>query len=214
MSYLVDLLFFISDSIELSQLENQSVDLNNGQVISFFNSYKVLKDKGIPFRFADDYLSKEERLRLFDKTISLYDWYTYDKSFEIFNFNGVNMLGLIDTGEFHQYIIKKLKIFFSIKNILDKELPKKIYISEIFTKSILTIINPNIEVIWIGSKKTDDLYWDKINLKFNLFFKSISLNISRKRFNRLKNLFESIVFTFTKANELDPKKIKNIEKYR
>ena len=202
---MVNSLYFITDQNELNQLENEFTDLNNKLVISFFDSYKFLTDKKIPFRSADEYLSSEERLRLFDKTTSLYNWHEHDKSFEIFNFNKVNLFGLIDTAEFHRFLLEKLKIFFTIKNILDKENPKKIYATKNFAEAILAVIN-NVEIIWLDSKKIDDLYWDSINLKFHLFSKSISLKISRRRFNFFRNLLERFLFSITQINKLNPKK--------
>lgn len=203
---MVDSLYLITDPTQLSLLENKIEKSNNGLLVSFSTSEISDKIK-IESKHADEFLSKEERLKIFDKTISLYNWYEQDRSFDIFNFQGINLLGFLDTAEFHQFVLEKIKIFVTIKNILNQTKPKKIFAPKFFSEAISSIIKTNdVELTWLNIQTSNELYWDKINFKFNILSKPMSLDISRKNFYVLKNLFENFVSTFFGINKLDPKK--------
>ena len=109
----------------------------NIKIISIDNiSHKSLTKNKIDHISGDSLLNQEDRLKIYDKSISYLNWYE-NISNEKFIFNGYNLLEIIDSNEFQMLLSKKLTKLFCIKNILDLEKPDKI----ITTSSSLKIIN-------------------------------------------------------------------------
>ena len=109
----------------------------NIKIISIDNiSHKRLTKNKIDHISGDSLLNQEDRLKIYDKSISYLNWYE-NISNEKFIFNGYNLLEIVDTNEFQMLLSEKLTKLFCIKNILDLEKPDKI----ITTSSSLKIIN-------------------------------------------------------------------------
>jgi len=109
----------------------------NIKIISIDNiSHKSLTKNKIDHISGDSLLNQEDRLKIYDKSISYLNWYE-NISNEKFIFNGYNLLEIIDSNEFQMLLSKKLTKLFCIKNILNLEKPDKI----ITTSSSLKIIN-------------------------------------------------------------------------
>lgn len=203
---MIDSLYLITEPSQLLFLERKIEKSNNGLLVSF-STFEISDKIKVDYKHADEFLSNQERLKIFDKTVSLYNWYSQEKSFEIFNYEGINLLGLLDTTEFHQFVIEKLKIFLTIKNILEKTKPKKIFAPKFLSVPILSLINTNdIEIIWLNIEKDEKLIWDNVSYKFNLFSKSIRVNISRKNLNILKKFIENFISVFYDIKKLNAKK--------
>ena len=89
-------IFFISKSTE--NLLNKKFE--NGKVITFDNfSHKNLEKLGINHDLAENFLDYNERLWIFDSVIKFYSWFK-DPSLKIFEFEGINLLSLLDKIEF------------------------------------------------------------------------------------------------------------------
>ena len=60
------------------------------------------------------------------KTVSLYNWHDQIKE-KLPVYNGINIFSLLDTAEFHEFILNNIYEFFLIKKIIINLKPKKTY---------------------------------------------------------------------------------------
>ena len=73
--------------------------------------HKMLEEIGVKHEIAENYLSSDERLKLFDLVSSYRDWYKNKPILNDLEFEGVNLLGLLDTHEFQSYVLPELLNF-------------------------------------------------------------------------------------------------------
>ena len=199
---------FIDNTSEFYKLPKNLINSSEAKIFSFnIIVHKFLEDKKIEHEIAESYLSKEDYGKIFDTTVSLWEWHKSKSIDNEFQYEGVNILGLLDTGEFHHFLIGELYNFFIIKRVIEKEKPDKIFANNQFKNIISELTNKNhISINQIDTKKYDLLmYWDKISHEFHLGKITIGIKLSRKNYLRIKNFIESIIcklFSFDlKPNE-------------
>ena len=160
------------------------------------HAHKLLDKKGIPHEIAENYLSHDDRLKLFDKTVSLYDWYKKKSITNDVCLEDVNIFGILDTAELHIFLIKTLYNFLIVKRIIEKEAPKQIITNTNISKLVESLINRKEIDLKVHSENLEQhLAWDTIEIKFNLGKIPISFHISRSRYNKIKDLLESTLGT-------------------
>lgn len=170
--------------------------LHNSLVFSFDSEvHQVLEKKGINHQIGDEYLSKEDRLGLFDLSLELASsWYknmSFSKEFEL---DGVNLLGLFDTFEFQQYLIHVMTRFLTIKKILDKEIPTTVIVTDNFSKIVKALLdNKNVKIETYESISSPPLLYDKIEIMLNLGRMPISFHISRSSYLKMKDQLENLI---------------------
>ena len=203
---------FIDNTSEFYKLPKNLINSSEAKIFSFnIIVHKFLEDKKIEHEIAESYLSKEDYFKIFDRTVSLWEWHKSKSVDNEFQYEGINILGLLDTGEFHNFLVTKIYKFFIIKRIIEKEKPDKIFANNQFKNIISELTNNNhISINEIDTKKHDLLmYWDKISYEFHLGKITINIQLSRKNYQRIKSFFESIackLFSF----DLKPNKNKKI----
>ena len=203
---------FIDNTNEFYKLPKNLINSSEAKIFSFnIIIHKFLEDKKIEHEIAESYLSKEDYFKIFDRTVSLWEWHKSKSVDNEFQYEGINILGLLDTGEFHNFLVTKIYKFFIIKRIIEKEKPDKIFANNQFKNIISELTNNNhISINEIDTKKHDLLmYWDKISYEFHLGKITINIQLSRKNYQRIKSFFESIackLFSF----DLKPNKNKKI----
>jgi len=190
---LVDNLIFLDDSVQLSKDLINSLSKSKSKIFSFeknihekLNEYKILN------YIADEDIKSNERKKLFDKTVEFYNWYEEKEISSQFDFQGINILSVLNPFEFHLMVLPNLIRFYMIKNIIKKENPKNIQLTKklsiYFTEDNRSKIN--IETIKTNEKLS---HADIITIKINLGKIPISLTFSRKRYSTLKNCFENAI---------------------
>jgi len=199
---------FIDDTSEFYKLSKNLINSSEAKIFSFnITVHKFLEDKKIEHEIAESYLSKEDHFKIFDTTVSLWEWHKSESIDKEFQYEGINILGLLETGEFHHFLVREIYKFFVIKRIVEKEKPDKIFANNQFKNIISELTNNNhISINQIDTKKYNFLiYWDKISYEFHLGKIPIGIQLSRKNYQRIKNFFESIIcklFSFDlKPNE-------------
>jgi len=163
------------------------------RILSFnFHTHIALTKENIQHNFAEDYLTSTDKLMIFDKTASFHNWYKDKEFVRELDLNGINILGILDTAEFHMLLIHHIRNFLILKRIIEKEKPKKIIHTQNLHDALVMISEKyeiNLETL------TDDaeyhLEWDRIELKFNIGNKPISFKISRSTYNKIKSVFEN-----------------------
>ncbi len=158
-----------------------------------YTSHKKLQELGISHNIAENVLDYDQRIGIFNIAKKFQNWHKNDLLKE-FNLNGVNLLGLLDGIELHLLIIEKLIKIFMIKKILEIEQPNSIECSDKIKDIILLIKKNNLIKITINSiEKKEDLLWDSVNIKQNFMGIPISIKISRKKYQKLKNILDKTV---------------------
>jgi len=191
---LVDTLIFIENPTDVVKINKNELMSANSKIFSFnSDTHKILEKEKISHEIAENYIDKDDKLQIFDSTVSNYNWYEHISSKNL-EFNGVNLLGMLDTAELHQLFIKKLTLFLIIKHIIEKEKPKKIITSINYSK-IITSVN-KIKIQIYENKIIDSLAWDNIEIKFNIGKLPISFHLSRTFYAKIKQIFESFICNF------------------
>ena len=186
---------FIDDTSEFYKLSKNLINSSEAKIFSFnITVHKFLEDKKIEHEIAESYLSKEDHFKIFDTTVSLWEWHKSESIDKEFQYEGINILGLLETGEFHHFLVREIYKFFIIKRIVEKEKPDKIFANNQFKNIISELTNNNhTSINQIDTKKYNFLiYWDKISYEFHLGKIPIGIQLSRKNYQRIKNFFESI----------------------
>ena len=186
---------FIDDTSEFYKLSKNLINSSEAKIFSFnITVHKFLEDKKIEHEIAESYLSKEDHFKIFDTTVSLWEWHKSESIDKEFQYEGINILGLLETGEFHHFLVREIYKFFVIKRIVEKEKPDKIFANNQFKNIISELTNNNhTSINQIDTKKYNFLiYWDKISYEFHLGKIPIGIQLSRKNYQRIKNFFESI----------------------
>ena len=158
-----------------------------------FKVHRHLENLSINHKIAEDVLDENDLNLIFDKTVSMYGWYKHSDVFQKMQFEGVNILGMMDDTEFHTFMIMKLYEIRILQKILNGKSPKKIIASKQFIKLIQKIIPGKTEFIEIGKPMDEIMVYDNIEIKFNLGKIPISFKISRNFYKKLKSIIENII---------------------
>ena len=130
----------------VSDLEVISEDLlkdNDTKIYSFnLDIHTKLQLLNINHEKADNFLSLDERLNIFDHMSKFRTWYS-EISNDDCNLEGMNLLKMIDSNEFQSYVMPNLINLVIIKKIIKKEKPTKIIATNQLSKIIKSIIPDN-----------------------------------------------------------------------
>ena len=172
-------------------------DLTDTKIFSLnIETHKHLEKRNISHEIGETYLSENERIKLFDKAVDFHNWYEKNKDLKFFEFENINLLGLLDTVEFHTFLINELITFFTIHNIIENEQPNRIFSSQNLSEIIKLLVTDNIEYNFYTNQFSQKLQWDEITVKQNIGPLPISFNISRNTFSKIKSIWERIICSF------------------
>ena len=182
----------------------------NSKIFVFdYSSFKKIKKYDFQYILADELLSITEREKIYQHVVSKLYWYEdqtlSDDQKQLFQF--------LDPLYLHQKLLVTLIQFSIIKKILEKEKPKKVFATKNLSK-IISTINDKIPIVLLNDEKVE--IFDKYDLRFKLFSKSISLKFSMSKLRKLQNFYESIMCSFNKIwltndNKLDDINIAGLE---
>jgi len=170
------------------------------KIFSFtLQSHNFLNKKKINHEIADNYLNKDDKLKIFDSATSCWNWHDEDIFKNLMLFREINLLKIFDNAEFHQFILKEFEIVLNIKRILEKENPKIIHVTKHFAKIIETIKFQDLEIKTFGDEPHEFLVpWNNISIRYKIGKKNISIPMTRTNFNKIKSIFERFVYTYFK----------------
>ena len=189
-------LIFVDTNSNLNSLNISKEQLSSSIVFSFnVHTHKQLEEQGIEHQIAEDYLSLEDHHKVFDKTVSYWNWYENNEIFKKLEFENINLLSVLDTAELHQVIIRELYVFLAMKRIIEKYKPQKIITSFHFGNMLKSLIDDTkIKIITtLESNHEFSIPWNHFLIKFNLGKFPISLKISRKSYDKIRNFLELLV---------------------
>jgi len=186
--------YIFLNNTDFSQKELVSLDLSNSIVYSMnFKVHEYLESLSIKHEISEDVLDETDFNLIFDKTVSLYRWYDNSLISQKLQFNDTNILGMMDDAEFHTFLISKLYDLQIIQKILKNKTPKKIFANKEITNFIKKMFGNKIDLIEFGNSNKKIMYYNKIEIKFNLGKIPISFKIPRNFYMKLKSKIENIV---------------------
>ena len=192
-------LVILDSSIQFDEFKKFSME-NTTFVAADYETHKKLVDSNTKHELLDNYLQKKERLELYDFVLSKYTWYENLSRKPDFEFNNINILSLMSPLEFHEFILTVLIKLFSIKNIISRESPNEIFVSEKFLKYIKLVQDKNkIHTFDSNLNNEKSFLTNKIELRFNILSKPCTFYISKKNYSSLKKIYENF---FCKINNL------------
>ena len=188
----------IDSILDFNIIPQELIQNKNAKIFSFtLEVHKRLESDTIIHQIADDLLTQEEQLQLFDKGVEFLSWYSHI-SLDDLKFEGVNLLKIFDTHEFNSYLRPILVKFLTIKRIVEKEKPTKIICTSSLSDIVQSIINKNnIETEFFHNNNEQKLFWDRITIKYNLGPIPISFNLSKNNYLKIKKFVESILGFFS-----------------
>jgi len=159
-----------------------------------YRTHRLLTKLKIQHELAEKYLSADDKYLIFDFASSHHNWYVNKEFLRGFNFDNINLLGILDTAEFHMLLIYQLQRFLILKRIIEQEKPLQLVLSKNLCNSLTPLLSAyKVDLDVIDTDSEYHLEWDQIEFKFRVFNKAISLKISRKTYKKIKTTFENIV---------------------
>ena len=192
-------LVILDSSIQFDEFKKFSIE-NTTFVAADYETHKKLVDSNTKHELLDNYLQKKERLELYDFVLSKYTWYENLSRKSDFEFNSINILSLMSSLEFHEFVLTVLIKLFSIKNIISSKSPNEIFVSEKFLKHVKLVQDKNkIHTFDSNLDNEKSFLTNKIELRFNILSKPCTFYISKKNYSSLKKIYENF---FCKINNL------------
>ncbi len=159
-----------------------------------FRTHRKLEEKKISHELLDDYLQNEERQKLYDFLLSKYSWFENLSQKQNYEFNNINILSLMSPLEFHEYLLSILIKFLSIKNVLEKNHPDKIFVSKKLSEYVKLIqTTTKINILQSNFNNEKGFLTDKIEIRFNIFSKPFTFYLSKKTYSFLKSKYENFI---------------------
>jgi len=192
-------LVILDSSVQFDEFKKFSME-NTTFVAADYETHKKLADSNTKHELLDNYLQKKERLELYDFVLSKYTWYENLSRKPDFEFNNINILSLMSSLEFHEFVLTVLIKLFSIKNIISSKSPNEIFVSEKFLKYVKLVQDKNkIHTFDSNLNNEKSFLTNKIELRFNILSKPCTFYISKKNYSSLKKIYENF---FCKINNL------------
>ena len=192
-------LVILDSSIQFDEFKKFSME-NTTFVAADYETHKKLVDSNTKHELLDNYLQKKERLELYDFVLSKYTWYENLSRKPDFEFNNINILSLMSSLEFHEFVLTVLIKLFSIKNIISNKSPNEIFVSAKFLKYVKLVQDKNkIHTFDSNLNNEKSFLTNKIELRFNILSKPCTFYISKKNYSSLKKIYENF---FCKINNL------------
>ena len=192
-------LVILDSSIQFDEFKKFSTE-NTTFVAADYETHKKLVDSNTKHELLDNYLQKKERLELYDFVLSKYTWYENLSRKPDFEFNNINILSLMSSLEFHEFVLTVLIKLFSIKNIISNKSPNEIFVSTKFLKYVKLVQDKNkIHTFDSNLNNEKSFLTNKIELRFNILSKPCTFYISKKNYSSLKKIYENF---FCKINNL------------
>tara|TARA_B110000196_G_scaffold132464_1_gene114622 strand:+ start:42 stop:1883 length:1842 start_codon:yes stop_codon:yes gene_type:complete len=166
-----------------------------------YKSLDILKSKKIKFELIDDFLTDEERKKLFLKCRDVWEKFSKMKKKEL-EYENINIFRIIDRNEILEYLMELFSESLVIKKIIKKFSPDIIYAS----KGVIEIIkgkDNKLKLIEIYEEHEKELTFDYVNIRKKIWGFEINSKISRKQFKKIKNVIHILNKILNRNNDLD-----------
>ncbi len=158
-----------------------------------YKVHKFLEYLSVEHIIADDLLNENDSNLVFDKTVSLYQWYNQNDVFHKMEFQGINLFSILDDTEFHTFMIIKLREIITLQKILENKSPKRIIAPKQIIDIAQKLVSKDIDFVKIPSSIEGGMTFDKIEVKFDIWKIPVSIKFSRNFYTKVKSLIENII---------------------
>ena len=142
---------------------------------------------------------------VFDKTVSLYEWYDQNDVFRKMEFEGINLFSILDDTEFHTFMIMKLREIITLQKILENKSPKRIIASKQIIDIAQKLVSKDIDFVEIPGSKESGMTFDQIEVKSDIWKIPVSIKFSRNFYTKVKSLIENIICSINQLWASDSK---------
>jgi len=188
----------------LRNVEEEFIEKIKDNSIIFPLDYKsldILKSKKIKFELIDDFLTDEERKKLFLKCRDVWEKFSKMKKKEL-EYENINIFRIIDRNEILEYLMELFSESLVIKKIITKFSPDIIYASKEVIETIKGQGN-KLKLIEIYEEHEKELTFDYVNIRKKIWGFEINSKISRKQFKKIKNVIHILNKILNRNNDLD-----------
>jgi len=187
-------IIFVEDNFDIEKINLNQIDLEQSKIFTLnFNAHIILKEKNIQHDIAESYISKNDRMKIFDASVKFRDWHKQHPNLDKLLFKGINIIEIFDLNELQQLFLERLFKLLIIKRILEKYKPEKILASESLKHIIESVSFISKSIIEIFPKPTaNSSYFDKYQVDYKIGSLPISFQIKRTRLTKIKKWYEKI----------------------
>ena len=187
-------IIFLEGDIDKKLINKITNDYSSSKIFTLdHTSHKKLESLSISHDLSDDELSDSDKKEIDMIVTNLAsNWY---KKFENnLSFHNIILPIMIET-EMVLFLSSLYIKIFSIDKILKKFKPNSVLSSSTINDYVKKqCVSSHLPCETVEITKETELLFDKINLKFNIFGFPISLKFSRKKFLRIIEIFEKILY--------------------
>lgn len=198
----------IIENIDLKNLGNLVKNYQGCKIFCLsYSSHRYLSKNNIAHEIGEFLLSEDDKTLIDQKTRqATTNWYNKEEVRDLLVFEGLNLGSTLEQELLH-YFLSLYRKAITIFKIIETEKPKRVIIASYLNNFVKRICDAkSIELIEIVEKEHPSLYFDKINIKFNLGKFPISFHISRENFNKIKKIVEKILQSFRFSPQLNTKR--------
>lgn len=204
---------FLVDSIDdVGKLKDDILKYPDSKIfaINYF-AHNILAKNSITHEIGDNYLSSSDKNIIDKKTVeTASNWHAHHTIEKTLLFEGINLANLIEM-ELFDYISKAYKTALTIIRIIENEKPQTVVDVTSFHDLIKKICESNnINFAILDQIKQSSMYFDKVNIKYNIGSLPLSITISKEWYKKIKNTFENVTKFLLKLNEKYHKEKKSI----
>ena len=187
-------IIFVEDNFDIEKINLNQIDLEQSKIFTLnFNAHIILKEKNIQHDIAESYISKNDRVKIFDASVKFRDWHKQHPNLDKLLFKGINIIEVFDLNELQQLFLERLFKLLIIKRILEKYKPEKILASESLKHIIESVSFISKSIIEIFPKSTENSsYFDNYQVDYKIGSLPISFQIKRTRLTKIKKWYEKI----------------------
>ena len=187
-------IIFVEDNFDIEKINLNQIDLEQSKIFTLnFNAHIILEEKNIQHDIAESYISKNDRVKIFDASVKFRDWHKQHPNLDKLLFKGINIIEVFDLNELQQLFLERLFKLLIIKRILEKYKPEKILASESLKHIIESVSFTSKRIIEIFPKPTaNSSYFDKYQVDYKIGSLPISFRIKRTRLTKIKKWYEKI----------------------
>ena len=198
----------IIENIDLKNLGNLVKNYQGCKIFCLsYSSHRYLSKNNIVHEVGEFLLSEDDKTLIDQKTRqATINWYNKEEVRDLLVFEGLNLGSTLEQELLH-YFLSLYRKAITIFKIIETEKPKRVIIASYLNNFVKRICDAkSIELIEIGEKEHPSLYFNKINIKFNLGKFPISFHISRENFNKIKKIVEKLLQSFRLSYQLNTKR--------
>lgn len=193
-------ILLLEGKIDVSKIKNDLITYDNCKLYALnYQSHKILKENDLEHEIAENLLSIEDRKKIDDDSIhTTASWYDDQSIKKLLNFEEINLGSLIEM-ELLVFLVNAFGNAKMIDTIIEKESPERIISYTTINDYVERICNQkNIHIISIPPQQLSSLQSDKLNIKFNFGSHPFSINISRKTFLKMRQIYNKTTNLFFK----------------